>query len=271
MHEKYHRLQEYFRHAGSAVIAFSGGVDSAFLLKAAHDELGDRALAVTAASPLFPERELNEAEAFCKKEGIRQVVFPSNEMEIEGFRGNPKNRCYLCKHALFDEIMKIAAEHGIPHVCEGSNLDDEGDYRPGLKAIRELGIESPLRTCGFTKAEIRALSKELGLPTWDKQSFACLASRFVYGETISEERLQMVDRAEQLLLDLGFQQVRVRIHGDMARIEVGPDEIAKLLEEKTRIKIEKELKSYGFSYVAVDLKGYRMGSMNRGVAKVTRY
>ena len=184
----------------------------------------------------------------------------SEELEIEGFRHNPKNRCYLCKHELFEKIWKIARAEGLNAVVEGSNTDDEGDYRPGLTAVRELGVLSPLRHVGLSKAEIRELSREFGLPTWDKQSFACLSSRFVYGETISEERLSMVDRAEQLLLDEGFHQVRVRIHGTLARIEVDPFEFEKLLS--LRETITAAFKEYGFTYVTMDLTGYRTGSMN---------
>ena len=183
-------------------------------------------------------------------------------MEIEGFRQNPKNRCYLCKHELFEKIWEIARENGMQAVAEGSNLDDNGDYRPGLIAVKELNVSSPLRYAGLTKQDIRDLSKELGLPTWDKQSFACLSSRFVYGETISEKKLNMVDAAEQLLLDLGFHQVRVRIHGMIARIEILPTEFEKILVQETRERIWQVFKGIGFTYVTLDLAGYRTGSMN---------
>ncbi|MCD8324378.1 MAG: ATP-dependent sacrificial sulfur transferase LarE [Clostridiales bacterium] len=255
-------LKAYIKDLGSAAVAFSGGVDSTFLLKAAHDVLGDRALAVTASSCSFPERELNESNAFCEREGIRHIVCASEELEIEGFSTNPKNRCYLCKRELFGKIGQIAKENQIEHILEGSNLDDDGDYRPGLLAVAELGIISPLRVCGFTKEDIRTLSRFLGLDTWDKQSFACLSSRFVYGETITRKKLGMVDRAEQLLLDLGFHQVRVRIHGMIARIEVEPEEFEKLLAEDVRGEICRKLRAFGFTYVTMDLMGYRTGSMN---------
>lgn len=255
-------LKQYLRELNSAAIAFSSGVDSTFLLKVAHETLGERVIAVTAKSCSFPKRELKEAEDFCKKEGIRHFICESEELEIEGFRENPKNRCYLCKRELFEKIKEIAAEHRIENVAEGSNMDDNGDYRPGLVAVAEMGIKSPLRAAGLNKAEIRFLSKGMGLPTWDKQSFACLSSRFVYGETITEEKLSMVDRAEQLLLDFGFHQVRVRIHGKMARIEVLPEEFDKLMKEEVRREIITKFEEYGFTYVTMDLKGYRMGSMN---------
>ena len=260
--EKLKKLQDYLRSLESVAVAFSSGVDSTFLLKVAKDTLGDKVMAVTAQSCSFPKRELKEAIAFCEKEGIKHVICESEELSIEGFAQNPKNRCYLCKKELFEKIQKIAADNGMKAIVEGSNLDDNGDYRPGLQAVAELHVKSPLRHVELTKQEIRDLSKEMGLPTWDKQSFACLSSRFVYGETISEKKLGMVDKAEQLLLDMGFHQVRVRIHGNIARIEVLPDEIARIAEEGNRTKIANQLKEYGFDYVTLDLLGYRTGSMN---------
>ena len=270
LEEKYKVLQEELRAMKSVAVAFSSGVDSTFLLAVAVDTLGkDHVMAVTASSCSFPERERKEAQEFCEKRGIRQVIVVSEELDIEGFRHNPKNRCYLCKHELFEKILAIAEENHLAAVVEGSNMDDNGDYRPGLRAVEELGIKSPLRAAKLTKQEIRELSKRLKLPTWDKQSFACLSSRFVYGETISEERLGMVDQAEQLLLDMGFHQVRVRIHGEgeatMARIEVLSQEIERLAQENMRAQIVAYFKTIGFAYVTLDLGGYQTGSMNVGI------
>lgn len=260
--EKYEALRRYIGGLGSAAVAFSGGVDSTFLLKVAHEILRGRAIAVTARSAGFPLRELTAAEAFCESEGIRHIVCDSEELLIDGFAQNPPNRCYLCKTELFTKILSIAKEEGVEHILEGSNADDDGDYRPGLIAVKELGIKSPLRRAGLTKAEIRTLSKEMGLATWDKPPFACLASRFPYGELITPEKLNMIDQAEQFLLDMGLKQVRVRHHNGLARIETDDAGFLILTDIENRKIIYDRIKSYGFKYVSVDLLGYRVGSMN---------
>lgn len=260
--DKYEQLKDYLKSIGSVAVAYSSGVDSTFLLFTAKEALGDKVLAITASSCFVPVREQSEAVEFCKRMEIRHQVCQFDELSIEGIAQNPKNRCYICKYALFSEFLRVAEQEGMNAVLEGSNLDDNGDYRPGLQAVAELGILSPLRHIGFTKEEIRILSKYLDLPTWDKPSYACLASRFVYGETITEEKLSMIDRAEQLLIDLGFNQMRVRIHGTMARIEVMPGEFEKLILDDIRNQITRAFKDYGFDYVTMDLTGYRTGSMN---------
>ncbi|MDY6399849.1 MAG: ATP-dependent sacrificial sulfur transferase LarE [Synergistales bacterium] len=262
--EKYNNLKEYLFSLKSVAVAFSGGVDSRLLLKVAHDVLDDKAVAITAFSSLFPHRDFMEASKFCADNKITLIMCPINSLEINGIKENPINRCYLCKKDLFTRLLARAKENNLAYVVEGSNVDDLSDFRPGMKALDELGIQSPLRKAGLTKAEIRELSKSLGLPTWNKPSFACLASRFVYGEPITKEKLKMVEDAEQLLMDLGFKQFRVRIHGKIARIEVMPEDFCKLIEENTRSKIYDTLKNLGFSYVTLDLKGYRAGSMNEG-------
>jgi uncharacterized protein len=247
---------------GSLAVAYSGGVDSTFLLKVAHDVLKDRAIAVTARSSTYPEREFKEAAEFTRSAGIKHIIIQSEELDIEGFTNNPPNRCYLCKYELFSKIKEVAGKHHIQYIAEGSNIDDLGDYRPGMQAIKELGIISPLKDACLGKDAIRKLSKQMGLPTWDKPAFACLASRFPYGEKITRDKLAMVDRAEQYLLDLGFKQVRVRYHGDTARIEVAETERLEFFDLKLMDKIYKQFKRIGFAYTALDLKGYRTGSMN---------
>lgn len=265
--KKYEALKAYLASFESVAVAFSSGVDSTFLLYAAKDALGDKVIAVTASSCSFPVRELNEAKAYCEKENIKHFVIKSEELEIEGFSHNPKNRCYLCKYELFEKIKKVATGQKIAEIAEGSNLDDNGDYRPGLQAVAELGIKSPLRQIGFTKQEIRALSKHFELPTWNKQSFACLSSRFPYGDLINEKKLGMVDKAEQLLLDMGFHQLRVRIHDNLARIELLPNEFGKFMEESIRLEVNKKFKEFGFTYITLDVIGYRTGSMNETIAE----
>lgn len=260
--DKLQKLRTYLESLRSIAVAFSGGVDSTFLLKVGQEVLGDRVIAVTAAPHSFPKRELAEVKTFCEEMGIRHFVCDFNELEIHGFCDNPPNRCYLCKKELFGALIKKAEEQNIQTVADGSNMDDNGDYRPGMRAISELGVKSPLQEAGLYKEEIRKLSQEMGLPTWKKPSFACLASRFPYGELITEEKLAMVEQAEQWLFDQGFRQMRVRIHDRMARIEVLPEEFHKLTERAVREELVEKLKFYGFTYVSMDLEGYRTGSMN---------
>ena len=259
---KYENLKACLSSMGSVAVAFSGGVDSTLLLFAAREALGDKAIAITAHASWFPAREQEEADAFCREHGIRQILINLEGLPIEGFRENPPDRCYLCKKALFLKMKDTAKELGMAVLAEGSNLDDMGDYRPGLAAIKELQVESPLRKAGLSKAEIRAISKELGLPTWDKPSCACLASRFVYGETITLEKLHMVDRAEEFLHDAGFRQARVRLHGNLARIELLPSDIALAADPVLRSRISQAFRELGFSYITLDLEGYRTGSLN---------
>ena len=268
--EKYEALKDYLKSLGSVAIAFSSGVDSTFLLRTAKDVLGDNVIAVTAKSCSFPQRELNQAAEYCKSEGVRHFVVESEELEIEGFKDNPHNRCYLCKHELFEELIELAKEQGMACVAEGSNMDDNGDFRPGLVAIAELGVKSPLRYCKLNKQEIRELSEMLGLSTASKPSFACLSSRFPYGEKITEEKLKMVEQGEELLLQLGFNQLRVRIHGTIARIEVAPEQFPLLMNENVRTLVDKRFKEYGFTYVTMDLAGYRTGSMNETLSEAEK-
>lgn len=265
LQKKFAALQACLKALGSVAVAFSGGVDSTLLLKAAHDILGDSCIAVTASSLSYPERELREAQEFCRTEGIRHYVCRIDELAIPGYAQNPPNRCYLCKKALFTQLQQTAAAHGIAHIAEGSNMDDNGDYRPGLLAVREMGIASPLRQAQLSKEDIRALSRALGLPTAEKPAFACLASRFVYGERLTEEKLQMVGAAEQYLFEQGFGQLRVRLHGKMARIELLPRDFAKMLS--LREEVTQKLRRLGFAYVTLDLAGYRTGSMNETLTR----
>lgn len=263
--EKYTRLCQILSGYGQAAIAFSGGVDSTLLLETARDVLGDRAIAITVASRSFPEREYRETVDFCRERGIRQLVCRVDELEIPGFSQNPPDRCYLCKKNFFQRIRETAAEQGIGVVAEGSNQDDLGDYRPGLRAIAELGIVSPLREAGLHKAQIRGLSKGLGLAAWDKPAYACLATRIPYGEEITAEKLRMVERAEEFLGSVGFRQRRVRVHGRSARIELLLGEFDRIMENGLRERVVASFEEIGFDYVALDLKGYRAGSMNTGL------
>jgi pyridinium-3,5-biscarboxylic acid mononucleotide sulfurtransferase len=265
---KLDRLKKYIKELESVAVAYSGGVDSTFLLQVVYDVLGNKVIAVTARSSTYPEREFREAVDFVRTMGGRHIVITSEELDIEGFADNPTNRCYYCKRELLTKVIAVAQSNNIRYVVEGSNVDDSGDYRPGRQAVRELGVVSPLKEAGLTKEEIRVLSKEMGLPTWQKPPFACLASRFPYGHKITADKLHVVDQAEQFLLDLGFRQVRVRHHGDVARIEVAATERGKFFDTDLLDRIYEKFKQLGFMYTALDLKGYRTGSMNEVINTV---
>ena len=260
--EKLNKLREIISELGSLAVGFSGGVDSSFLLAVAREILGDRVIAVTGVDASVPEREVNEAKAFCIDRGIRHILCTVDPLREEGYRNNSPDRCYFCKHGIFTEVKKIADEYGIEYMAEGSNMDDIGDYRPGLKAAAELSVKSPLREARLYKKDIRLISKAMGLPTWSKPAYACLASRFVYGEEITEEKLHMIDRAEQFLIERGFFEERVRMHGNIARIEVPSADIPRLASDEVREAVYDEFKKLGFLFVTLDLKGYRTGSMN---------
>jgi uncharacterized protein len=267
---KLHRLQTRLRELDRIVVAFSGGVDSTFLLAAARDVLGpDRVLAVTAESQIHPAGEIGDTMRLARTVGVRHLIVESEDLQEEEFLANPPDRCYLCKKRVFASLKALAAENGFTTVVDGTNADDAGDYRPGRKALKELGIVSPLQEAGLSKREIRALSKKWGLPTWNRPALACLATRIPYGTRITPELLKRIDAGETALRRIGFVQVRVRDHGDLVRIEIAPAEMNKVRKPGMFPKIVRRFKAVGYRYVTLDLEGYRTGSLNEVLGKRT--
>ncbi|MBP3928326.1 MAG: ATP-dependent sacrificial sulfur transferase LarE [Peptostreptococcaceae bacterium] len=258
-------LKSKLQELESVAIAFSGGVDSTFLLKVAHDALGEKCVAVTIHAMMHSSKEIEEAKEYTKALGVKHIVINLDNFDVKEFIDNDTKRCYHCKKAIFTTIINVAKENNINYVLDGTNLDDLGDYRPGLKALSELNIQSPLKDSCLTKQDIRILSKELNVPTFNKPAFACLATRIPYGETITNEKLRMIEKSEDYLQEIGFRQFRVRHHGYLARIEVEQNEIHKFFNEDLLKNTHNKLRDIGFKFVTLDLLGYRMGSMNEGI------
>ena len=265
--EKLSKLKEVVSKLESVVVAFSGGVDSTLVAKVCHDALKDNSMAVTARSETYPDFEFKEAQTLAKEIGIKHLVIDTSELAIEGFANNPPERCYFCKSELFGKLKDIAKQHGFLNVADGANLDDTKEFRPGLEASRELNVKSPLKEAGLTKKDIREVSKMLNLPNWNKPAYACMSSRFPYGQSITEEKLSMVSKAEEYLRGLGLVQFRVRHHETIARIEVLPEDIHILTNSPAREELTAKFKEIGFTYVTLDLEGYRSGSMNEVLSK----
>ena len=259
---KLSKLKEIISELKSVVVAFSGGVDSTLVTKVCYDILKDNSMAVTARSETYPEFEFKEAQKLAKEIGIKHLVIDTSELAIEGFADNPPDRCYFCKTELFGKLNEIAGQHGFLHVADGANLDDTKEFRPGLKASKELNVNSPLKESGMTKKDVREASRMLNLPNWNKPAYACMSSRFPYGQSITEEKLRMVSEAEKYLRNLGLEQFRVRHHETIARIEALPEDIHILTSPPTREELLCKFKEIGFTYVTLDLEGYRSGSMN---------
>ncbi len=259
-YDKLEKLKEILKDMDKVAVAYSGGVDSTFLLKVAHDTIGDNVLAITATSSTYQKKELSKAKKFTQKTGVKHRIMKSEEMKNKHFLENTPNRCYYCKKELFTKIKKVAAAQNINYVLDGSNVDDAKDYRPGSKALKELGVRSPLKEAGLTKKDIRELSHMMNLETWNKPALACLASRFPYGTRITTKRLKQVEMAEMFLSKLGLTQIRVRHHNEIARIEVAKDDFNKILKHRKRIA--DYFKKLGFTYVTMDIEGYRTGSLN---------
>lgn len=267
MHKKLEFLQKYIQSCGKLAVAFSGGIDSTFLLTVAHEVLGDNAVAVSVKSNFTPARESEFSKKYCSTNNIRLITIETDESKIPSFSENPKNRCYFCKKYLFRNIIESAKSNGIEKVAEGSNVDDDSDFRPGHKAIDELKVLSPLREAGLTKSEIRQLSREMGIEIWNKPSAACLASRIPYGEIISSQKLELIEKGEQFLHEKEFSQFRIRLHETLdkrflARIEIPLEDFEKIIDEKNRTEIYSELKKIGFTFISLDLGGFKSGGLN---------